>query len=60
MKKKRIRRTFSEWFCDTCSAIWDFIFTVVVGVAVLLLVTFFCLYLAQYINTLQEALWQIY
>lgn len=52
MKKKRIRRTFSEWFCDTCSAIWDFIFTVVVGVAVLLLVTFFTLYLAQYINTL--------
>lgn len=52
MKKKKVRRTFSEWLYDVCSVIWDFIFTIVVGVAVLLLVTFFSLYLAQYIKTL--------
>lgn len=49
MKKKK-RRSFSEWFCDVCAAIWDFIYTVIVCVAILLLVTFFSVYVAQYVK----------
>lgn len=50
MKKNKYRRTFGEWFCDVCSAIWDFIFTVIVGATVLVLVTLGSIYAAQWFN----------
>jgi hypothetical protein len=52
MKKNKYKRTFTEWICDTCSAIWDFIYTIIVGVAVLLLVTIGSIYAAQFFNNM--------
>ena len=50
--RKKTRRSFSEWLYDTCCAIWDFIYTVIVGVAVLLLVSIGSIYAAQWFSNM--------